>query len=209
MQLWMIKVVWPAFVRACKKYGRDENRQVAILNIDVYPVHTSEAFITWMRQKYPRFRLIFVPAKCTSKAQFADVVLNKPLKNYVMRNFTLHMVEKVKAEKAVGKSLAEINFQSVGTQVSNNAMRWLLDGYKKLGEIDHQPGLQRIGYPKCWTEEFQEEASLRNDADPSNPLLQPFIPDVSELENVFELDIDDEDWLMAGDLMQGLEKVVD
>ena len=81
---WVEELVNVDFVADCKARGVNPETQHAILNIDHYPVHTSKAFTSWLREHYPRFHLVYVQAGTTGKCQFADVILNR-LYNLYMR----------------------------------------------------------------------------------------------------------------------------
>jgi hypothetical protein len=38
----------------------------------------------------------------------------------------------------------------MATAVATPALRWLVQGYHKLAELDHAAGLRKIGYDRCW-----------------------------------------------------------
>ena len=107
---------------------------------------------------------MYVPPKCASKAQCADVVLNKPFKNYYSRSHTMFLMNKVKEHLANDQQLSTFNFKLLATAVAAPALQWLVEAYDKLGELDHRPGLSKIGYTKCWKDEaFIQEAMERAD----------------------------------------------
>ena len=90
-----------------------------------------------------------MPPKCTSKVQFADVVLNKPFKNYYSRSHTMFLMQLVKDHLESRERLASFNFNLLTTSVAAPALQWLVEGYDKLGQLDHTAGLRKIGYTKC------------------------------------------------------------
>ena len=52
--------------------------QVAIIHLDVYSVHISKDFRTFLKNTFQgRFKLVYVPAGTTGIAQVADVCLNR------------------------------------------------------------------------------------------------------------------------------------
>ena len=145
LKLWVDKIVNTEHKKRCEERGLDPGIAKSIVNIDCYPVHISREFRAWMKRKYKMHLLVYVPLKCTSKAQFADVVLNNPFKNYYSRSHTMYLMNKVKEHQANNEELSTFNFNMLVTAVSAPALQWL-EGYDKLGELDHQPGLRNWLY---------------------------------------------------------------
>jgi hypothetical protein len=52
----------------------------AVWIIDCWPVHISANFLTFMGERYPNIRLLFVPANCTGRMQPADLCGQRELK---------------------------------------------------------------------------------------------------------------------------------
>ena len=52
------------------------NMQAFVLQLDLYKVHTSQDFRSWLYEKYPNCHLVLVPGGCTGLCQVADTVLN-------------------------------------------------------------------------------------------------------------------------------------
>ena len=150
MRLWVDKIVWEEHKRIWEERGCDPAISKGIVNIDCYPVHISKEFRAWMKRKYSMLLLVYVPPKCTSKAQFADVVLNKPFKNYYSRSHTMFLMQQVKDHLASHEDLRTFNFSLLTSSVAAPALQWLVEGYDKLGKLDHTAGLRKIGYTKCW-----------------------------------------------------------
>jgi hypothetical protein len=110
LRLWVDGIVWPVHKKDCEKRGADPAIAKSIINIDCYPVHISKSLRAWLKNKYSQFCLVYVPPKCTPKAQFADVVLNKPFKNYYSHAHSLFLMRQVKDHLARNKELATFNF---------------------------------------------------------------------------------------------------
>ena len=162
LRLWVDKIVWEEHKARCEERGCDPMLAKSIVNIDCYPVHISKEFRAWMKAKYSMLCLVYVPPKCTLKAQFADVVLNKPFKNYYSREHSLYLMNQMKEHRAQGGSVATFSFSLLVTAVAAPALGWLVKGYDKLGELDHTAGLSKIGYTGCWKDEaFVQDAMER------------------------------------------------
>ena len=195
-RLWVHDVLWHKHVRACEQAGDDPHTAKSIVNIDCYSGHISKAFRQWFKLKYPTRRLVYVPPKCTARAQFADVVLNKPFKNYVSRQHTMHMMKRVQEQLAAGLELKDLRFEPLATEAAGPALKWMTQGYHQLAELSHEKGLKQIGYWKCWNDEAFIEESMQR----AGELLQAMLPDV---DLVAEPDVDEEDVMLAGSLLPG------
>ena len=145
-----------------------------------------------MKRKYSMLLLVYVPPKCTSKAQLADVVLNKPFKKYYSRSHTVYLMHQVKEHLENNEELSTFNSNMLVTAVAAPALQWLVEGYDKLGKLDHQPGLRKIGYTKCWEDEAFVQAAKECAAE--FRVAQDEMADVPE-DN---MPIDDEELCMAG-----------
>jgi hypothetical protein len=188
------KIVYPQHERACKRVKADPKTAKGILNPGCYPVLISQSFREWFKKKYPQLRSVFVPPRCTSKAQLADVVLNKPFKNYISREYIMHLGKEVDAQLEVGTELKDIKFKELATAAAGPALRWIVKGYEMLGSLDHKKGLSTIAYTQCWGDDaFVEEAMGR-----SGELLAEVLLEV-ELEP--EPEGDDDDILLDGPLL--------
>jgi hypothetical protein len=71
-------ILAPYFDNEKKKLGRPP-RQKALWQIDVWSVHCSKEFHTWMKQNHPII-LDYVPGGCTSIHQPSDVGIQQPFK---------------------------------------------------------------------------------------------------------------------------------
>ncbi|KIY62319.1 hypothetical protein CYLTODRAFT_326798, partial [Cylindrobasidium torrendii FP15055 ss-10] len=57
-------IIAPYFARKRRELGLEPNRK-AIWLIDVWSVHRSEEFRTWMKTHHPNIKVFYVPAGCT------------------------------------------------------------------------------------------------------------------------------------------------
>ncbi|KAJ9091565.1 hypothetical protein QFC20_007608 [Naganishia adeliensis] len=85
-------------VRYIEKVKREKSLpddQFAILYIDAWAVHRSEAFHNWMRERHPIILLVFVPATCTGVLRPADVGLQRVIKHRLKALFAEWLTKKV------------------------------------------------------------------------------------------------------------------
>lgn len=69
--------------------------QKSLWQLDVWSVHRSEEFRTWMKKTHPTIILDFVPGGCTSVHQPCDVGIQRPLKLSIRRSYHEDIVEHI------------------------------------------------------------------------------------------------------------------
>jgi hypothetical protein len=133
LRLWVDAIVWPAHQKDCEECGADPDLAKTIVNIDCYPVHISKSFQAWLKHKYSQLCMVNVLPKCTSKAQFADVVLNKPFKNYYSRAHTLFLMRKVKEHLAHPRGPERFELQPDGYSCGHTGTQVVSAGVSQAG----------------------------------------------------------------------------
>jgi hypothetical protein len=196
LHLWIDEIVMPAHNKDCEQHRQGPKIASSIVNIACYPVHISKAFQACIKEKHPNLHLISIRTKSTSIAQPADVFLNKPFKNYYSQLHTLHMMQHAKNHLAEHDDLTQFNLSELASALSGPAFKWIAQSYSKLAKLEHKPGLQRIGYTKCWEDEFFVQSAMQR----ADDFLQGIDVDLN-LES--EPDNDWEDTVMAGPLLEG------
>jgi hypothetical protein len=76
---YVTEILVPYFVRQKERMGVRADQE-CILQLDVWSVHRSVTFRTWLDQNYSWLVYLFVLASCTSIAQPCDVGIQRPLK---------------------------------------------------------------------------------------------------------------------------------
>ena len=103
-----------------------------ILLIDCWSVHTSAAFREWMRNNYPTYHVLFVPANCTSKAQPADAGLQKPFKNGITNAFNAWMADEIFHLVKGGQPAAEVRVDTGIKRLKPLMVHWTWCAWDKL-----------------------------------------------------------------------------
>lgn len=105
MKQWVSELLLPYRERCIEQFQLRSDAHVLLL-LDVWAVHKSEEFRMFLRTHHPRVHLVFVPARCTSKLQVADVALQRPFKSSVRRAFNAwaarEMHEQIRSDNVVG-----------------------------------------------------------------------------------------------------------
>ena len=65
MKIWVAEVAYPYYVKTCEQLKLKVGEQAGILQIDVYRVHICDEYQERVRDNYPFFSLIFIPAGTT------------------------------------------------------------------------------------------------------------------------------------------------
>jgi hypothetical protein len=84
--------------------------QPMVLIIDCWSVHRSQDFREWMKDDFSHFKLLFVLASCTGKAQSADVIQQRPLKAGIKHGFDVRTAREV--AKKIDDGVAASSFTS-------------------------------------------------------------------------------------------------
>ena len=85
MKLFVMKILVPYFNSEMEQLSLDPPQE-CIWQLDVWPVHASLEFHTWLYQKYPWIILDYVPGGCTGLWQPCNVSIQHMLKHAVKRS---------------------------------------------------------------------------------------------------------------------------
>ena len=155
-------VVWKEHWKRCASVNKDPKTTKGIIHFDTYPVHISEAFVSWIKQEFPMFLLCYVPANCTSVMQIADVALNMPLKAQYTNQHMLHLMSEFKKQRADCVAVEDVFYSEAVSKCAGHAMSWLLSAYETLERVDMKITFRHVGYGKCWDcPEFRAHAFAR------------------------------------------------
>ena len=104
-----------------------------VLVLDVWAVHTSEAFRLYLRQKHPRIHLVYVPANCTSKLQVADVALQRPFKSHIRSQFNSWAAAQIKEQIAAGQEKVVGFADCFGmAKLKPLTLQWCIESWQRL-----------------------------------------------------------------------------
>jgi hypothetical protein len=100
--------------------------------IDVWSVHASESFRTWMSQSYPWIILDYVPGGCTGLFQPCDVGFQRPLKLAIGRYLNEQVVREVSEKLNEGVDPTKITLDITLATLRNRSMGALVRAYHTL-----------------------------------------------------------------------------
>jgi hypothetical protein len=127
----MQKIVVPYFERKKRELGFSSD-QTCIVQLDVWSVHRSEAFRSWVRQTYPWITLDFVPGGCTGLWQVCDVGIQRPFKQSIRRSQLDDIVAETMQHLEDGVSPAEMRIAKEIGELRDRCVRWFVDAYDTI-----------------------------------------------------------------------------
>lgn len=104
--------------------------QKSLWIIDVWSVHCSKEFRSWMTTSHPLIILDFVLGGCTSVAQPCDVGIQRPFKHSIKRSYHKDVVSNILAQMDNGDDSMHIDTRLA--VLRNASTRWLWNAYRAL-----------------------------------------------------------------------------
>jgi hypothetical protein len=164
---WVVKIIIPDYKRMCTQFGATYGEQQVMLQIDIYPVHTSAAFRDWLYETYPFIKLRYIPAGCTPVAQVLDTFVNRPFKHVTKTCCSEELAAEVRKQLDDGvppdqvempdllKSLPKLRVASLG---------WVLKAFKHIQGMGEQikKAYEKVGTLRCFEDKkYQWHALLK------------------------------------------------
>jgi hypothetical protein len=104
--------------------------QKALWQIDVWSVHRSEEFRSWMLANYTNIILDFVPGGCTGLHQPCDVGIQRPFKHSVKRSYHESVVEEML--KRMNEDLPFLTVDKRIKVLRDRSVKWLWNAYQVI-----------------------------------------------------------------------------
>jgi hypothetical protein len=163
-----------------------------VLVLDVWAVHKSEEFRLFLRSKFPRIHLVFVPPNCTSQLQVADVVLQRPFKHGLRQSFNVWAAQIIR-EQIEQDDLSGLSPYLKMSVIKPLVLQWCISSWQKM-----QPGRDyiKMGWHTCTLSLFNVldpvKRSIAVEAHGRGELDAAYVPNGKELDEP-ESESDDED----------------
>lgn len=132
MKTYVIFILAPFFEHWRLHHGRP--KQKCIWNIDVWSVHRSEEFRTWMKGEYVWIIVIFIPGGCTGLLQACDVGIQKILKLAIKKTAHADVVSETLAQLKKGVLPQQVHVKKNIGVVRDRSVQWMLNGYKAVNK---------------------------------------------------------------------------
>ena len=198
MQDFVAKSIKPWVRAKARELELREEHTHCILLIDCWSVHTSEEFRQWMRTEYPNHHLTFVPAGCTSKAQPADVILQRPIKTGIVNAFNTWMTQEIRDLIILGAKPEEVRVDTGMVNLKPRLVEWvweswwrsrekrefIVEGWKKCGLGDVLEAESRVEGMRLCIEKPEEVVGVKEQQEPEVDGDVEVEEDVEEDEDV-------------------------
>ena len=126
MQQYILEIIVPYTNARIGEHGLQADAKV-VLVLDVWSVHKSATFITFLKEKHPNILLVFVPPNCTSQLQVADVVLQRPFKHGIKKQFNNWAASKISEQILVTPFLKMKTIKPL-------VLQWCLESWTRMKE---------------------------------------------------------------------------
>lgn len=129
MHQYVNKVLVP-YIQRQKEALNLPDTQMTLWSIDVWAVHRSKEFRTWMRMNHPRILLDYVPGGTTGVAQPCDVGIQRTFKLSAKRSYHEDVVKSCLAEIRKGSDILKIDDRI--KKLRNASVRWLVNAFNTI-----------------------------------------------------------------------------
>jgi hypothetical protein len=130
MKTFVDEILAPYFERIKREKGLPAT-QKSLWMIDVWSVHRSKEFRTWMRVGHPNILLDYVPGGCTSVMQPCDVGIQRPFKLSVKRSYQEDIVTEM-LNQLSNKEGSAVNIDTRLPVLRDQSTRWIWNAYKAV-----------------------------------------------------------------------------
>jgi hypothetical protein len=129
MQLYINEIVAPYFDGQKKALGLPAS-QKSMVKLDVWSVHRSKEFRTWMKNEHPTIILDYVPGGCTGLFQPCDVGIQRLFKHSLKRSYHEDIVEEILGKIDSGQE--KIIIEKKLEVLRDRSVKWLVDAYNTI-----------------------------------------------------------------------------
>lgn len=132
MHLYVQHILAPYFEKHKARLNLPNQRCIWL--IDVWSVHRSKEFRTWMKTHYPWIIILYVPGGCTGLAQPCDVGIQRPFKHAMRRTAHSHVIDETLAQLRTGAEARDIRLEKNIGPLRDRCVEWLVNGYHAIND---------------------------------------------------------------------------
>lgn len=165
--------------------------QHSIVLLDVWKHHYSKDFKNFIKEKFPRIELVYIPPGTTGEAQVCDLVVNKKMKELATKVTSEEVAHQV-SRQLQEQQISGDNSLSIRVDIRLSALKPLvckgMNASLEFFETNEgsaliAKGFEKAGITQCFDRDFQKEAdawfsqqgteaaALRPDYIPEEPLI--------------------------------------
>ncbi|KAG8921912.1 hypothetical protein FRC01_014745, partial [Tulasnella sp. 417] len=135
MRSYITHVAAPYFKRRKGELGLPSSQR-CLLYIDVWSVHRSNEFRSWIRKEYPWIIVQYCPGGCTSLFQPCDAAINRVAKEAIKRAALAEIVKETTYLLAKGTPAAAVVLDKTIGTLRDRTPSWLLAAWKAIDKSD-------------------------------------------------------------------------
>lgn len=143
MEDWVVNVLVPWRAKIIERDNLDDD-QLMIALLDIYAVHISEEFRSFIFKKHPYIILIFVPGGCTGLFQPADVGLQRVAKHVLKQDSLDFLVDVFRTQCAKGVPPKDVKFPSSLPVLRDATVRGLVKMYDFFQTAEGRKIVQQV-----------------------------------------------------------------
>lgn len=132
MQMYVTDILAPYFDKHRRRLSLPNQRCLWL--IDIWSVHRSLEFRTWMQSTHPWILVNYVPGGCTGLWQPADVGIQRPLKHAIRRSAHHHVIKETMEKLDAGTLAEKIKFDTKIGVLRDRSVEWLVNGYNAIND---------------------------------------------------------------------------
>ncbi len=128
---WVTDILVPYFKQQKRAYNAPK-AQECILQLDVWLVHRSVAFWTWLNTNYNWITYLYIPGNCTGIAQPCDIGIQRPFKQATQQAQHADIIDETVHLLQTGTDPQNLSLDiSIGT-LCDQSVGWLVKAYNKI-----------------------------------------------------------------------------
>jgi hypothetical protein len=135
MRNWVMCSVVPFFNDMRERHGLPATQR-CILQIDLWAVHRSLEFRTWMAKMYPWITIHYIPGGCTGLFQACDLLVNRALKLAIQQASHADVVQETLRALEFGTAPKDVRLDTTVKTLRNRSVRWIVAGHKAISDVD-------------------------------------------------------------------------
>ena len=125
---------FPPYRQAVVQWLRLSDEQESILQLDVWSVHRSKEFGTWIQTEHPTILLEYVPGGCTGIFQPLDLALHCPLKLAIQSSQQANTIHEASYALKCGVAPESLTLDTSLTALHDRSVGWLVDAFDAVNK---------------------------------------------------------------------------
>lgn len=135
MRSYVTNILVPYFQKHKTRLSLPQS-QCCIWFIDIWSVHRSDEFCSWLWEAYNWIILNYIPNGCTGLFQPADVGIQRPLKHAIRWSTHYHAIQKTIHALRSGVQAGNIQLDKRIGVLCDRSIEWLVNGYQAINKTE-------------------------------------------------------------------------